>query len=167
METMLVLGLGLILLGVLLVVIEAFVPSGGIIGLMAAVSAIAGVVMLFRHDTMWGVTGLLLVIVLGPMLFIWSIKLLPHTPLGKSIVGDTGEEIAAKRDLEASRWRETRNSLVDREGEALTDLIPVGVVRIDGQRHDAVAHGEMIDRGTRVRVVGVDGLQIRVRPVRS
>jgi len=167
METMLVLGIGLILLGVLLVVIEAFVPSGGIIGLMAAVSAIAGVVMLFRHDTMWGVTGLLIVIVLGPMLFYWSVKMLPYTPIGKAIVGDSGEDIALKRADEVSRWRESRGKLIDQEGEALTDLVPVGVVSIDGQRHDAVAAGGLIDRGTRVRVVQADGLQITVRAVES
>lgn len=165
METLLVAGIGLILLGVLLVVIEAFLPSGGIIGLMAAVSAIAGVVLLFRHDGMWGVTGLLVVIVLGPMLFYWCVKMLPYTPIGREIVGDTGEDIVAKRAEETSRWRETRNKLVDREGEAVTDLHPVGVVVIDGERHDAVAHGGLIDRGSGVRVVGVDGLQIQVRLV--
>ena len=163
MESLLIAGLGLILLGVLLVVVEAFVPSGGVIGLVAVVAAGAGVVMLFRHDTVWGVIGLLTTIVLGPMLFYWCVKMLPHTPLGRAVIGDTGEEIAARRADEDSRWREARNALVDQEGEAVTDLVPVGIVSIGGERHDAVAVGGLVDRGQRVRVVRVDGLQIEVR----
>ena len=50
METLLLAGIGLILLGALLIVVEAFVPSGGVIGLAAAACAVAGVVVLFRHD---------------------------------------------------------------------------------------------------------------------
>ena len=64
MESLLLIGIGLLGLGLLLMLLEAFVPSGGILGICAAISAIAGIVFLFRHDPMWGATGLLLTVVL-------------------------------------------------------------------------------------------------------
>jgi membrane-bound ClpP family serine protease len=165
METLLLAGIGLILLGALLIVVEAFVPSGGVIGLAAAACAVAGVVVLFRHDAMWGTTGLLCVVVLGPMVFFWAVKMLPYTPMGKHIMGDSGEDIAARRSVEESRWREARSALEGKEGTAATDLVPAGVVVIDGARHDAIARGGLIDKGARVRVTRVDGMEIEVREI--
>ncbi len=163
MDSLLMAGIGLILLGALLLVIEAFVPSGGIIALAASACAIVGIVLLFRHDTTWGAIGLLSTIVLGPMIFFWALKLLPNTPLGKKMFGDSGEDIAAQRDQQTSHWREQRNALIDQTGTALTDLHPVGIVQINGDRHDAIAKGQIIDKNTPIRVVSVDGLQIEVR----
>lgn len=161
METMLVAGLGLLAVSLILIMIEAFVPSGGIIGLVAGCCAIAGVIALFRFSSMWGASGLLIVVVLGPMSFFWAMRMLPNTPLGRSLIGPSPEEIA--RDVR--EHRDERLALIDARGKAVTDLRPVGLVEIDGQRHDAVAEGPLIDRGTAVRVTGVDGMQIRVRAV--
>ncbi len=165
METLLMAGIGLIVLGALLLVIEAFVPSGGIIGLAAGACAIAGIVLLFRHDTTWGVIGLLTTLILGPMLFFWSLKILPNTPIGKHMFGDSAEDIAQRNNESASKWREQRNALIDQTGTAVTDLHPVGIVKINNERHDAIAKGQIIDKDTPIRVVSVDGMQIEVRKV--
>ncbi|MDF1869851.1 MAG: NfeD family protein [Phycisphaerales bacterium] len=163
MDSLLMAGIGLILLGALLLVVEAFIPSGGVIGLVATAVAIVGIVLLFKHDTTWGAIGLLTTLILGPMLFFWVLKLLPNTPFGKHMFGDSGEEIAAKRDSQSSRWREERNALLDQTGKAVTDLHPVGIVLINNTRHDAIAKGQGIDKDSNIRVVSVDGMQIEVR----
>ncbi len=165
METLLMAGIGLIVLGALLLIIEAFVPSGGIIGLAAGACAIAGIVLLFRHDTTWGVIGLLTTLILGPMLFFWALKLLPNTPIGKHMFGDSAEDIAQRNSEAASKWREQRNALIDQTGTAVTDLHPVGIVKINNERHDAIAKGQIIDKDTPIRVISVDGMQIEVRKV--
>ena len=164
MESLLMAGIGLILLGALLLVVEAFVPSGGVIGLVAFACSVVGIVLLFKHDSTWGVIGLLTTIILGPMLFFWALKLLPSTPVGKKMFGDSSEEIAARRDHQSSHWREQRHALIDQTGTALTDLHPIGIVKINGDRHDAIAQGQIIDMNTPIRVVSVDGIQIEVRP---
>jgi len=163
METLLMAGIGLILLGALLLIVEAFVPSHGLIGLIAFACAVAGIVLLFKHDTTWGAIGLLTTIILGPMLFFWALKLLPATPLGKKMFGDSVEDIAARRDQSSSHWREQRHALINQTGTALTDLHPIGIVKINNKRHDAIAKGQIIDKDTPIRVVSVDGLQIEVR----
>ena len=89
--------------------------------------------------------------------------MLPNTPFGKKMFGDSAEEIATKQVLANSHWREERNALIKQTGTALTDLHPVGIVQINGQRHDAIAKGQIIHKDTPIRVVSVDGLQIEVR----
>lgn len=165
METMLLVGLGLLALSLLLIMLEAFIPSGGVIGLVAACCAIAGVVALFRHSATWGLSGLLIVAVLGPMCFIWAIKMLPSTPLGRKLIGPGPVEIAREIQTGTLDSRASRMALIGTEGVARTDLRPVGIVEIDGQRYDAAAEGPLIDRGQAVRVTGADSMQLRVRAV--
>lgn len=165
MESLLLIGIGLLLLGLLLMVLEAFVPSGGILGIGAGVSAVAGIVFLFRHDPVWGASGLLVTAVLGPMAFVTAIKTLPSTPLGRTMVGRSGEEIAEEKQAAQMELREKRNRLLDQEGTALTPMRPSGVVEVNGERHDAIARGGLVERGQRVRVVKVDGMTIEVRGI--
>lgn len=163
MDSLLMAGIGLIILGAVLLVIEAFIPSGGIIGLAAGACAVVGIVLLFRYDSTWGAIGLLTTMILGPMIFFWGLKMLPNTPIGKAMFGDSAEDIAAKNAESDSRWREQRNALIDQSGTAITDLHPIGVVSINGERHDALAKDGIVDKGSAVRVIAVDGLQIEVR----
>ena len=163
MDSLLIIGLGLLGLGVLLIVLEAFVPSGGILGLTALASAIAGIVFLFKYDTMWGAIGLLGTVILGPMAFLWAVELLPNTPLGRLMLGPTNEEIAQQRAQANKSQMAGRDGLLGADGVALTDMRPSGVIEVNGTRHDAIAIGGIIDRDEPVRVTKVDGLTIEVR----
>lgn len=57
-----------------------------------------------------------------------------------------------------------RPELLEREGMALTNLRPCGTALIDGRRVDVVTEGQMVEKGTSVRVVAVEGLRVVVRP---
>lgn len=162
---MLYLGLGLLAAALLLVVIEAFVPSGGLISLLSAGCAVGGVVCLFRYSTTWGLVGLLAVLVLGPMAFGFALKVFPSTPIGRKMIGEKSpEQIEADR-AEELKEREARLALIGSEGIVRTDLRPVGIVEIDGKRLDALSEVALIRTGTRVRVTSVEGTKIKVRPV--
>ena len=163
MDTLLILGIGLLGLSLLLIALEAFVPSGGILGISSFVSAIAGVVFLFKYETLWGMIGLLMIAILGPMVFMFAIKLLPSTPLGRSMLGRSNEEIAIQRFESQQAHKAQRALLLGLEGVALTDMRPSGVIEIEGARHDAIAIGGIVDHDQRVRVTKVDGLSIEVR----
>jgi membrane-bound serine protease (ClpP class) len=56
--------------------------------------------------------------------------------------------------------------LVGSEGVARSDLRPVGIVLIDGQRVDCITEGAMIDSGARVKVIAVEGNRVIVRRVK-
>lgn len=158
-------GLGLLAAGVLLVVLEVFVPSGGALAFISAVVTIAGIVSLFKHSTMWGLSGILAVMVLGPMTFAFALKVWPSTPIGRRLMGERPAEMAEAERLAEQQRRRELFSLVDQEGVALTALRPVGVVKIEGARFDALSEVGYIEAGQRVRVTMIDGVQVKVRPV--
>ncbi len=166
-ETLLFAGVGLLAVAVLLVVVEAFIPSGGVIGVVAGIAAIAGVVVLFRYSTGWGVAGLLTSLVLGPSAFFFAVSMLPSTPMGKRLIGQpTEEEVLARQERELKLIEEYRG-LVGAEGVAMTDLKPVGTAKIGGKRYDVLAEGGLIDIGVKIRVTSAEPNLIKVRPVRE
>jgi membrane-bound ClpP family serine protease len=153
---------GLLLLGValLIVLIDLFVPSGGLLALVSLTVAIAGVVCLFMHDTRWGLAGLGLVVVGGPALFALSVKIFPHTPMGRMLI--LGGE---PHDEKPPPQADPLAALIGKEGQVVTDLRPVGVVRIEGVKHDAVSQTRLVRAGETVRVVAVEGPTLKVRPI--
>ena len=50
-----------------------------------------------------------------------------------------------------------------KEGTALTDLRPIGLVEIAGQRYEVLSETHFIPTGTKVRVTHADLAQIKVR----
>jgi len=55
--------------------------------------------------------------------------------------------------------------LVGAEGVAQTTLRPSGMAEIDGKRLDVVAESDMIERGSAIQVIAVEGSRIIVRKV--
>ena len=164
MDPLLMWGLALLGSAVLLLVIEAFVPSGGIIGLVAVVVAGAGVTALFRYETAWGVSGLLGVVVMVPA-FVWFMfKIFPDTPMGRLLI------LGGRRDDDdAPRLRtDPREALLGETAEVIQPLRPVGAVRVNGERHEAVSDtGVIIEPPAMVKIVGLNPHELRVRLVRE
>ena len=63
--------------------------------------------------------------------------------------------------LEESRRLE---KLVGRFGVARTNLLPGGLVEVDGMRLHAVSEGLMVESGESVEIINVRGSQVVVRP---
>ncbi|HYD02097.1 MAG TPA: NfeD family protein [Phycisphaerales bacterium] len=160
MEALLVWGLVLLALALVIVIIDLFLPTAGILAALAIVLAVAGVVCLFRYDTTWGVIGSLLVIVGGPALFVVGFKMMPHTPVGRRLIlgasDDEPRPPAPPSPLER---------LVGSEAMVVTDLRPVGTVRVGDRKFDAISETTLIRAGSTVRITAVDGLNLKVRPV--
>tara|TARA_E500000318_G_scaffold72636_1_gene67281 strand:- start:545 stop:1060 length:516 start_codon:yes stop_codon:yes gene_type:complete len=166
-DELLIWGLALLALSIILLVVEVFVPSGGIITVVSAICAIAGIGMLWRYETTWGIIGLLAVLVLGPMALAWGFKMLPNTPVGRAILGGrTDEELEAVRDAERDTLMR-RKALVGLEGIALADMRPVGEVEIEigseTESFEALAEHDWIEAGERIVVTSASGLELKVR----
>lgn len=163
METYLAWGLGLIGIAVLLVVVEIFLPTGGLVAVLSALTALAGIVSLFLHDVTWGAIGLLGVLIAAPIAFFGGLRIWESSPIGRRMMGAPSDKELAEDQAEHAREQDERAALVGREGEAVTPLRPVGIVRIDGKRWDAHAELTFIESGERVVVTSADGMQIKVR----
>lgn len=167
----LVWGVALFGLAILLLLAEIFFPSGGLLGVLTAVCVIASVVAFFMYDTMAGVVSVAAYLVLGPIALMFGLKLWLHSPMSRRLIL-TDEEIPPDRseaelaqEVEAARRRrlEELRALVGVEGVAVTSLRPVGMVRIEGERIEALAEGGSIDAGMPVVVTDVYDNQIKVR----
>ena len=89
-------------------------------------------------------------------------KVMPSTPLGKKLLfGESGRHEPVVPEDSGSELE----ALLGAEGEALTDLRPVGAARIEGQRIDVRSEVAFIPMGAKVRVTAVEGSQIKVRPM--
>ncbi|MBL9126358.1 MAG: hypothetical protein JNL97_01865, partial [Verrucomicrobiales bacterium] len=56
-----------------------------------------------------------------------------------------------------------RPELLNQSGSALTHLRPSGTALIGGRRVDVITEGSMVERGSPVRVVAVEGMRVVVR----
>ena len=164
-EELLFWGLGLLAASLLLVIIEVFVPSSGLIAITAAGCAVVGLVFLFRYQLAWGVSGTLTILVLGPTAFGFALRVWPSTPMGRRMLGaKTPEEEEADR-LAALKERQKQQSLVGAEGMVLSDLRPVGMIQVDGARMEALSETGLIRAGAKVRITAIESNQIKVRTV--
>ena len=159
MEALLIWGLVLLAAALCIVIIDLFLPTGGILAITAFVVAAAGIVCLFRYDATWGVAGSLAVVIGGPALFVFGFKMMPHTPMGrKLILGADGAQNAAPAPDQAQ-------SLVGHEGVVVSDLRPIGVVRIGDRKYEAMTETALVRAGSTVRVTAVEGMNLKVRAV--
>ncbi|MBX3746757.1 MAG: hypothetical protein KF833_15720 [Verrucomicrobiae bacterium] len=143
----------LLVAGLVLLALETVLP-GLIAGSLGVICLIGAVVVAYRdlgvpagNFTLVAVTGLFSVGV-----FAWF-RYFPNSRLGRRFVsaGEVGE------------IRTERPQLLHKTGTALTPLRPSGTALIDGQRVDVVTEGAMVQRGSPLRVVAVEGMRVVVR----
>jgi len=161
-----------IFIGIALILffVELFVPSGGLLALIGALAVIGSLVAFFMHDANTGLIATAIYIVFGPILFWIVFKIWASSPLAKrmilgGIVEEDSEEAMQKSQARFARRQEELQQLIGKEGNTITILRPVGVVRIDGQRIDAMAETGSIEADTAIKVVSVYDNQIKVRAI--
>lgn len=159
----------LLAVALLLLFAELFVPSGGLIGVVAGIAAIDSVIAFYQYDSTLGIAMGGAYFVLTPII-IWAMfKFWITSPMTRGLIlgGDEdvedGEE-GISRSEQARRERLAQlQALIGAEGVAVTPLRPVGVVKIEGQRVDALAETGVIDAGARIVVTDVYDNQVKVR----
>jgi len=138
-------GLALIALGVALLMAELFVPGFGVLGVGGIVAFILGGILLTSNQEPYLRASVPLVVALGLL-------------TGGFFLFALGAGVRAQRKRPVSGWE----SLVGRVGVAKTDVDGQGLVLVGGEDWSAESD-EPVRAGERVRVVGVEGLRLRVR----
>jgi membrane-bound ClpP family serine protease len=146
--------------GLGLLVIEVFIPSGGLIGFLALGLLGVSLWQAFSVSTTVGFGFLAALVVLVPLTAALALHLFPKTPMGRWLLlkPPTPDEVAP----EPSGPR--LEHLIGQFGRALTPLRPSGLVDFDGRRLDGLAEEGLIPRGALVRAVQIRGGQLVVRP---
>lgn len=151
---------GLFILGVVLLLIEIFlIPGFGLTG-------ISGIILIFvsifftlggGEKALYSI-GVVAAILL--VLFVILLILFPRLPIWK--------KLGLKERLETEKGYTSYtkiDELVGKEGIVLTTLRPAGTIEIDGKRYDALSLGEFIEKGTKIKVIKVEGGKIIVEKI--
>lgn len=147
--------IALFLVGILLMILEIFLP-GGIVGAIGFVSIVTGLVMA-AYDTQQGLASLGIAALITAIVAFLLVKRYGFKGfVGKFILGDV------QRKEEGYVAPKDQRELLGKEGQALTPLRPAGVVKVDGKRIDAVSAGGFITAGTPIVVVQVEGTRVAV-----
>jgi membrane-bound serine protease (ClpP class) len=154
-------GLALLGAGLLGIIVEIFVPAGGLIGIAGGGAIIAAVILAYTQGgTTVGIIVLAASLVLTPATIMIAFKLFPTTPLGKRfILGTTLGSGDASPEDEAVEGRVNAGD----KGRAKTVLKPTGVAEISGRRYSVLTGGEYLSAGTEIEVIRVEGNRILVR----
>ncbi len=182
-EIYLFVSLGLLGLAIALLLLELFVPSGGVLAVLTGVSAVGSIASMFAYDLTWGGIYLALMCAGSPIVVLLVVKLWSKTPIAHRMIlkedadgprRSTGEDhrtadnpAIGKSGVVATASARQLAALVGAEGTTLTTLRPIGFVRVNGLRLDAVAENGVIDEGVAITVIdSIDG-QLRVREQRT
>lgn len=155
----------LFLLGLVVLVAEVFVPSGGVLGFVSLSAFLASIWIAFSEFGVGvGAATLGLAIALVPVALGFAFRIFPDTPLGRRVLPPPPEPEDVVPDI--GRRRRARD-LVGASGRAASELLPWGRVEVRGESLEAMSEGGPIDAGTEIDVVGVQGAALVVRPRRD
>lgn len=148
----------LLLIAGSVVIVEMFVPSGGLLALLAIGLLTGSIVMAFMHEPWVGLLWVVGTATGVPLMLSFAVRWWPRTSIGRKMmaVPRSAEEMLPE-GLDAE-------DLVGRVGTVKTPMMPSGMVLIDGQLHDAVSEGIPIEPGQTVRIIALRGNRPIVRP---
>ncbi len=144
--------------GLILLIAEVFVPSGGMIGLLAGGLLLASLWQAFTQ-TEYGLYFLLTDVLLMPLTLMYAVYLWPKTPFAKKVFLTPPEA----EEMTVSHGGGRLDHLIGQIGRSLTPLRPSGSVDLEGRRLDAMAESGLIESGTLIQVVRVQAGQLVVR----
>ncbi len=144
------------LVGVVVIIAEIIIPSGGILSILAV--GLFGYSLYIVFNQVSASAGMVFVmadIIIIPILVYFGIKILAKSPV-------TLRARLSKKDGVTSQNLE-QNRYLGMEGRAVTDLRPSGVAVINQIRIDVVTRGEYLEKQTEIVVTAVRGNQIIVK----
>ena len=149
--------------GLALLVCEFFIPSGGLISVMAVVVLSAAVWFAWRawggsNPAAWW-TYLATLVFLIPASVVAALYVLPRTQFGRRVLleAPNPEDVAGHTDEERRLQQ-----LLGRKGQTVTLLNPGGLVQIDDERFHCESPGMLIDPDVTVDVIAVRGNRLVV-----
>ncbi len=159
MDGLTILGTILLIAGFILVGIEMVLPGFSIPGISGIICLVAGVFLL--ADTF--VEGVFITVVVLAILGIIMAMVLWVFSKGKikSPLILKEEQKKTNGYLSSSDL----NYLLGRQGIAVTDLRPAGVVKIDGINFDVITGGTYISKGSCIEITKVEGAKLVVKNI--
>lgn len=145
--------------GALVLIAELFIPSHGLLSVLAVGLLVAGIVQTFRVAGYQAGTFAILGCLVGlPTFALAAIKIWPKTWIGQRIAPPNPIFTATDSSVPV----EEISGFVGQSGRSLTSLRPVGVCEFHGRRVPCIAEFGMIEPGTPVVGVRMAGPNLAV-----
>ena len=152
----------LFLVGIGVMILEVFVPSGGVLAFVSLAAIIAAIATAFLELGVGAGTAMIaLSVVVVPVILGLAFRWFPETPLGRRVLPAPPEPADVVPD--APRRRRARD-LVGQCGRTTSDLLPWGTVEVGSESLEGVSEGGPIDAGSEIIVVAAQGAAVVVRP---
>ena len=150
------------LVGVGLLVLEAFMPGFGLAGISGIAMEVAAVILMYRRE------GALPAVILSLVALSAAAVALTFSlrSASKGKLSQSDLVLRATEDAEAGYGAgDDMQVFLGKEGETVSALRPTGIAALDDVRLNVQSDGDFIPAGTRIRVTRVDGNRVLVRPV--
>lgn len=148
-------------LGIVLLAIEIFViPGFGITGILGILGIAVGIFMSFGINNIAQATLVVFVSLVSDIILIII--------LARFILKSKGfkNKIALETDTAGYHSSVSYDDLLGLEGITDTFFRPSGNIIIDGKKYDAITEGEFINKGTKIKVILVEGNKIVIKEVK-
>ncbi|WP_026569934.1 MULTISPECIES: NfeD family protein [Sediminibacillus] len=144
------------LVGLLLIIIDGKFLNDGTLATIGAVCMILSIGLSSPNWTagLYGVIG----VIIGGFCSLLFLKVFKRREMWSKLA--LVDQLTSEKGYNS--MNETYASLVGKMAITVTDMRPVGTIRVDGEDYSAVTNGQWIARDTEVRVVQVDGTKILV-----
>ncbi len=147
-----------------ILVLEIFIPSQGILTIVGLGTLIAAIVITFQtYGSTGGMIALVASLIVIPAAAIVTVQIFPHTAVGRRVVPPNPVYTRSDFGVDTSEME----AVVGKVGRSLTPLRPVGACEFDGRRLECLCDSGMIDAGCAVRAVGLRGRLLEVAELRE
>jgi membrane-bound serine protease (ClpP class) len=141
--------------------LEVFLPSGGVLGFVSAMAIVAAIVTAFvQQGVLAGFVLLGMSIGLVPTVLMVAFRWFPATPLGRRVLPPPPEPSDV---LPQRAARDAAKAAVGLSGTVVDELVPWGRVLVADRLHEAMSDGGVVTAGTPIEVVGAQGTSLVVR----
>ncbi|MCM1064029.1 MAG: serine protease [Eubacterium sp.] len=161
MDTLVWIGIVLLVAGFVLIGIEMVMPGFGAPGIAGIICLVAGV-FLVTDSLEEGILVTVVVIVILGILMAVIMGLMHYRKFRSPIILDT-----ALRSEDASLGASDLDYLLDREGIAATDLRPAGKGDFDGIELDVVSEGVYIEKGSAIVIHRISSNRLVVKGLKE
>lgn len=146
----------LLVLGLVLISVEFFIP-GGIVGVIGALLMLGAVgVSYAEYGTMVAGWVLLGCLVVGALWVAVMFMLMAKTPYGKKmfLTGASSGRIVYGSREDSAEEDEQADALLGEQGTAVTPMTPTGRIEVKGATYEASSQSGYLERGSKVEIIG-------------
>jgi membrane-bound serine protease (ClpP class) len=151
----------LLVVGMILLIIEAFIPSFGVVGIIGIVLLFLSI-FLTAKTFLEGVIMFLILLAIAVLLLVIVVRIATKSRLSKKLINtDTFSEEQGYLGVE------DMSAKVGLKGKAVTILRPAGKAVFEGEILDVVTKGEFVEEGKGVIIEQVEGNRIVVKEIKE